>query len=150
LIVFASNKDRRNPGRPLHTSFKLDRNGEYLALLQPDGVTVASAFAPNYPVQSTDISYGFPVIQTPVTLISNGAPARWLVPGDGSLGTDWTLPDYNDGSWTVVNNGIGFESDAAVFAPVTLADSVAEFSGVQGSNNWFYGFWNKTTDADGV
>ncbi len=31
LIVFASNKDRKIPGRPLHTNFRLDPNpGEYL------------------------------------------------------------------------------------------------------------------------
>src|ERR1051325_158605 len=29
LIVFASNKDRRTPGQPLHTNFRLEQNGEY-------------------------------------------------------------------------------------------------------------------------
>ena len=33
LVVFASNKDRRTPGAPLHTNFKLDAAGEYLALV---------------------------------------------------------------------------------------------------------------------
>ena len=37
MIVFASSKNRRTPGRPLHTNFKLERNGEYLALLYPEG-----------------------------------------------------------------------------------------------------------------
>src|SRR5262245_56971777 len=32
LIVFASGKDRRTPGAPLHTDFKLDSSGGYLAL----------------------------------------------------------------------------------------------------------------------
>src|ERR1051325_875200 len=31
LIVFASNKDRRTPGRQLHTNFRLSSSGEYLA-----------------------------------------------------------------------------------------------------------------------
>lgn len=29
-----------------------------------------------------------------------------------------------------------------------IADSVADFSGVQGHNGWYYGFYNVTTDAD--
>ena len=33
LVVFASGKDRRIPGQPLHTNFKLDAAGEYLALV---------------------------------------------------------------------------------------------------------------------
>jgi len=36
LIVFASGKDRRVPGAPLHTDFKLSAAGEYLALIEPD------------------------------------------------------------------------------------------------------------------
>src|SRR5688572_6713492 len=37
LIVFASDKNRRVPGAPLHTDFKLSGDGEYLALIKPDG-----------------------------------------------------------------------------------------------------------------
>jgi hypothetical protein len=45
LVVFASGKNRRSGGTaPLHTSFKLEASGEYLALLEPDG-TVATAYA---------------------------------------------------------------------------------------------------------
>ena len=87
IIVFASNKNRRTPGQPLHTNFKLDRNGEYLGLLYPDGVTVASAYDPAFPIQGTDISYGLPVVQTPVTLVSTGAPARFVVPPASSMPT---------------------------------------------------------------
>ena len=42
----------------LHTNFSLSASGEYLALVMPDGVTVASAFAPAYPPQLPDVSYG--------------------------------------------------------------------------------------------
>lgn len=58
LLVFASNKNRRDPGRELHTSFALAAEGEYLALVKPDGATVAFEFAPAYPAQTADISYG--------------------------------------------------------------------------------------------
>ena len=51
LVVFASNKNRRVPGAPLHTNFKLGSAGEYLALVQPDGATKATEFAPAYPQQ---------------------------------------------------------------------------------------------------
>jgi len=30
-----------------------------------------------------------------------------------------------------------------------IGDSVAEFSGVQGQDNWYYGYWDRTNDADG-
>ncbi len=57
LILFASGKDRRTSGTPLHTNFKLDADGEYLALLRPDG-SVATSFSPNFPKQHRDVSYG--------------------------------------------------------------------------------------------
>ena len=49
LVVFASGKDRRVPGAPLHTSFQLSKGGEYLALVKPDGTSIASAYAPVFP-----------------------------------------------------------------------------------------------------
>ncbi|HXI52361.1 MAG TPA: CotH kinase family protein, partial [Candidatus Saccharimonadales bacterium] len=60
LVVFASGNDRRVPGARLHTSFQLSSDGEYLALVKPDGVTVASEFSPVFPPQAPDVSYGFP------------------------------------------------------------------------------------------
>src|SRR6266436_3134163 len=39
LMVFASGKNRSVSGAELHTNFKLDGTGEYLALVMPDGVT---------------------------------------------------------------------------------------------------------------
>ena len=58
LVVFASDKNRSVSGTELHTNFKLDGNGEYLALVMPDGVTVAFQYAPQFPPQRTDVSYG--------------------------------------------------------------------------------------------
>jgi hypothetical protein len=58
LLLFASGKDRAIPGAQLHANFALDAAGEYLALVQPDGLTVASEFAPGFPEQFPDISYG--------------------------------------------------------------------------------------------
>jgi hypothetical protein len=58
LVVFASNKDRADAESELHTSFTLSRPGEYLALVASDGVTVMSEFAPEFPEQFSDISFG--------------------------------------------------------------------------------------------
>lgn len=57
LVVFASDKDRSVAGRSLHTNFKLKAKGDYLALIRADG-SVADAFAPAYPNQTEDVSYG--------------------------------------------------------------------------------------------
>jgi hypothetical protein len=64
LVVFASNKDRRVPGAPLHTNFKMADQGEYLALVRPDGLSIASQFSPAYPSQFPDVSYGLPSNRT--------------------------------------------------------------------------------------
>jgi hypothetical protein len=58
LVVFASGKNRTNAGAELHTSFSLASNGEYLALFPPDSPTAATEFAPAFPAQKADISYG--------------------------------------------------------------------------------------------
>ena len=59
LVVFASNQDRRVPGARLHTNFRLSADGEYLALVMPDGETIASEFHPAFPPQVRDVSHGF-------------------------------------------------------------------------------------------
>lgn len=77
LVVFASNKDRRVPGNPLHTNFKLATGGEYLALVKPDGITIATAYAPSFPPQADDVSYGLPIM-------SSGQQAYFTVPTPGA------------------------------------------------------------------
>src|SRR5687767_10055376 len=58
LVVFASDKNRAVAGQQLHTNFKLTGDGEYLGLIKPDGTTAASEFAPAFPPQQNDVSYG--------------------------------------------------------------------------------------------
>src|SRR5687767_2134115 len=55
LVVFASGKDRTNTAG-LHTNFRLENGGGYLALVEPDGITIASEF--NYPQQHRNVSFG--------------------------------------------------------------------------------------------
>lgn len=58
LVVFASGKNRTNPAAGLHTSFSLSADGEYLGLYRPEGGEAVSEYAPAYPRQTADISYG--------------------------------------------------------------------------------------------
>src|ERR1017187_6003279 len=59
LIVFASGEDRRVAGANLHTSFKLNSGGSYLGLYNSDfPPQAAHEYAPQYPEQRNDISYG--------------------------------------------------------------------------------------------
>jgi len=57
LVIFASGKGRTSDLAHLHTSFRLDKNGGYLALAGPR-TNVVCEFAPAYPGQSPDVSYG--------------------------------------------------------------------------------------------
>jgi hypothetical protein len=57
LLVWASEKNRTNVAAQLHTNFKLDKDGEYLALVGPQ-TNIVSEFAPFFPDQSDDVSYG--------------------------------------------------------------------------------------------
>lgn len=56
LLVYAS-KTKPAPAGQHHASFKLGAAGEYLGLIRPNG-TVADEYAPTFPQQTTDISYG--------------------------------------------------------------------------------------------
>ncbi|MES2469175.1 MAG: lamin tail domain-containing protein [Verrucomicrobiota bacterium] len=109
LVVWASNKNRRVPGQPLHTNFKLDAAGEYLALVRPDG-TNSTTFSPFFPPQAEDLAYGYAVQVTTATPVQQGSAGRVLVPGDGSLGSTWTQPDFDDTAWPAAVNGIGYET----------------------------------------
>lgn len=112
LIVFASDKDRRIPGKPLHTNFKLSADGEYLALIMADGTTVASEFAPSYPPQVPDVSFGYGSSHTSTTMIGDSAPSTAFVPTDSDLGLTWTGPSFEDGAWMKGTTGIGYEKES--------------------------------------
>jgi hypothetical protein len=96
-----------------HTNFSLSKGGEYLALSKPDG-TITTGFAPSFPPQTSNVSYGTgPGSGVPVTLLNTGAPATTFVPTGSGLGTSWTGPGFNDSSWTAVSTGIGYEVNAS-------------------------------------
>lgn len=75
VLVFASGKDRGDPAGKLHASFKLSSSGEYLGLYSFESPReVASEYAPRYPEQRGDISYG---------LAAGGARGYFAVPTPG-------------------------------------------------------------------
>jgi len=112
LVVFASGRDIREPGGELHASFSLQAGGESVALVQPDGVTVAHAYV-DYPPQLADISYGLSgdsvVSQIETVLLAEGADTRALIPANGSLGLSWTQATFNDASWLAGKTGVGYD-----------------------------------------
>ncbi|MDB4501940.1 lamin tail domain-containing protein, partial [Akkermansiaceae bacterium] len=82
LVVFASGRPTPNyvdDGGNLHTNFSLDGDGEYLALNSPGGAILQS-FAPSYPPQREDISYGIGNSAFTSTILAEGAASKWLVP----------------------------------------------------------------------
>jgi hypothetical protein len=115
MVVFASSKNRIQPGSPLHTDFSLNASGEYLALVRIDG-TVATAFSPTFPEQFPDISYGLAQNVTTNTLAASGALAKVLIPNSGTLGSTWTQFGFNDSTWTSGITGLGYETAVAGFA----------------------------------
>ena len=113
LVVFASGKNRAAAGTELHTNFSLNIDGEYLALVQSDGVTIANEYGPKYPRQLNDVSYGMDQYAT--ALIPSGARASYRVPNAGDEGKDWTALGFNDSAWNTGPTGIGFGSTAPGF-----------------------------------
>ena len=105
LVVFASGKDRAVTGQELHTNFSISSGGEYLGLVDPQG-SVATEFAPSFPEQSTNVSYGF--LYDTVSLVGDQTPLTTLVPTDASLGASWTTSSFDDSGWNSGNVGVGF------------------------------------------
>ena len=80
LVIFASEKNRKDPLKNLHTNFKLSGSGEYLAIVEPDGTTVSFSFGDSYPAQREDISYG--LYHDQLVFFSEPTPGSENVLGD--------------------------------------------------------------------
>ncbi|NIP93009.1 MAG: hypothetical protein GWO24_05935, partial [Akkermansiaceae bacterium] len=99
----------------LHTNFRLTSGGEYLALVRPDGTTVEHHYAPAYPLQVQDVSYGLQQATSESTLIEPGVAVKYNVPINGSddvnegINPDsWIGTGFPDASWTSGTTGIGY------------------------------------------
>jgi hypothetical protein len=93
-VVFASGKNLT--GAELHTNFSLDANGEYLALVKPDGVTIVSEFGPGgtlYPNQQEGVSFG--MLTTPPQ------PGYFSTPTPGAANTTGFIGYVKDTKFSV-------------------------------------------------
>ena len=123
LIVFASGKDRTPVDGELHTNFRLDAAGEYLALIAPDG-SASSEFAPRFAPQREDVSFGVGKKTVGAPLVAEGGTARFIVPADGSRGLTWTgdpadepFDDSASAGWLAATSGVGYAQAEASDTP---------------------------------
>ena len=84
LVVFASGNDMTDPAGNPHTNFRLGNQGEYLAIVYPDGVTISDTLSPSYPEQFSDVSYGRPIGGGAYVFFANPTPGQ--ANGAGSPG----------------------------------------------------------------
>jgi hypothetical protein len=131
VTVFASGKNRSAAGSELHTNFQLNADGEYLALVQPDGSTIASQYAPEFPLQRTDASYGVAQETVQTTLVGAGSAAKMVVPtGPVASGWNGSNSSFDDSAWNPVQLGVGYSTLSFVPpnpVPVTLTNPTATF-----------------------
>ncbi len=147
LVVFASGKDRTDPKNRLHTNFKLGRNGEYLALVKPDGQTVASAFSPAYPRQLSDVSYGIGMSVTSTLFVPTNAICRLFVPVNNLIGSFWMRQDFDDLDWTPAILGLGYDLPSS---DATEPDPTQPVADVTKPGDFIVGTSGNSPDSEGV
>ncbi|MEC8658695.1 MAG: CotH kinase family protein [Verrucomicrobiota bacterium] len=150
VVIFASAKNRVNPDEPLHASFTLDRKGDYLALIAPDGVTVVSGFDEGYPEQYPGSSYGYGTsgLVSREVLVASDAKVKYKIPTDDSLANDWLSPspDFDDSDWKEVDHPVGFESTGGTLEPLVKTNISEDMKGVNASGYFRFPFNFNSTD----
>jgi hypothetical protein len=106
IIVWASSKNKRVPGAPLHANFSLSAGGEYLALVQPDGVTIAAEFQPAE--QFNDVAFGYLMAGTETKILAASNAAVALVPS-ADIGNGWRSIGFDDSTWSAGTTGVGYD-----------------------------------------
>ena len=132
LVVFASNNQPEAPGPAgrLHAGFQLGADGEYVALVMPDGRTVVSQFGPageDYPEQVVDVSYGWGQDADTTALVQTDDLVHVLVPDAttgpayGGTWTGGTEADFQNAGgldgWTTGTTGVGYDT-AGTYLPL--------------------------------
>ncbi|MEO1530147.1 MAG: lamin tail domain-containing protein, partial [Planctomycetota bacterium] len=112
LVVFASGRDVIDPSGHFHTNFRLDPDGEYLALTAPDR-TVLSEFGSNdtdYPPQIENISYGV----SGNSLVTGDSVTQYLIPTDARLGNTWIANGFDGpaNGFSLGRAAMGYENSA--------------------------------------
>ncbi len=116
LVVWCSNKNRKANVTKLHTNFKLSASGEYLALVRADGITVEHSYAPMYPPQIPNGTYGLGNTVTTTVVFAEGGAGKAKVAATASDFTTnfntpanaWTTTSYTDTTWQAGDSGFGF------------------------------------------
>lgn len=110
LVIFASNKDRVDPAANLHTNFTLQAEGEFVALVEPDGTTIASSYDP--PPQFRDISYGVGTASASIITIpiDKGTNASYFVAETDPGADNWRVPSYDDSAWPTAGLAFGWDT----------------------------------------
>ena len=127
LVVFASNKDRRNPAATLHTNFKLDAGGEFLALTKAEtngGTTIVQSWNPYLP-QAADVSYGITQSGATSVLVGAASSVKWLVPNattGPAIGTTWRGGNepFAETGWSSGTAALGISGTATAIATANL------------------------------
>jgi len=105
--VFTTGLDLTSNLGNLHTNFGLSRNGEYLALVSPEGDVVYEY--DEFPNQFADTSYGIPTgLLNGAELLGEGDEMSVFVPSDNSLGDSWTAVGFDSSAWNQVTTPAGF------------------------------------------
>ncbi len=109
LIVHASGNNIAEPGKPLHTSFRLARAGEFLGLAKPDA-TFVDRYEPGFPPLTDDQSYGVPMMGEAEQIIPVHATFQYLSPSKSHESQDWIDPDFKPtSSWKNGQSGFGYQ-----------------------------------------
>ena len=125
LIVFASGKNLTATATNLHTSFQLATDGGFLALVQPDGNTIANWF-PVYPAVDEDEAFGIAEEAITLPLLANSVPQILVPTNAADLAGDWNQPAFIAGAkWFagIAPPAVGFDTNEPPPAPSNLARS---------------------------
>ena len=139
MIIWASGKNRRVSGQPLHTNFSLAKSGEYLGLYKPAPITGLPAlmdeYGPTFPAQASDVSYGKTFATTSTTILAAGTEGKYFVPTSATQysGTNYAAGElghgdingwnrslsFNDSGWTTCSSGIGYDANGLLSSLVS-------------------------------
>ena len=107
LVVFASAKNRSTT--PLHTNFKLDNDGEYLALTNAANAVVSAVNLPTLAPHTT-WGHGIGNTRTLVTVSPDNAALKWTVPA-APVSDDWRGgAAFDDSTWTNGQWALGYSN----------------------------------------
>lgn len=152
MVIFASGKDRKAIKDKLHTNFKLSGGGEYLALVEADSDVISYEYAPYFPAQQTDMSYGIYMNQhtyfkTPTPGSGNSMGTQVMSPVfskprgfyDAPFEVSLSVPDQNaviyyttDGTRPDAIKGIKYTSPIQIVTTTPLS-AIAIIDGVSSS-----------------